>query len=252
VAEAAFYGGELAAVHHEGFGDIAADAAATVADHLSGAGLGGGLVVDLGCGSGILARHLTDAGHPVLGIDLSPDMVALAGRTAPDATFCQGSVHDVELPEAAAVTATGEIANYAADERAGWHALSALVERVRAALVPGGLFLFDLSGPGRAGPEGHRTVNREGDGWFITATSTESESGTRLDRGITLFHEDDHGRYRRIDEHHSLVLFDPDRVAALCHERGFTVERRERYGTTVTASTAPFGWTVFAAEVPPR
>jgi SAM-dependent methyltransferase len=251
VAEARFYGTELAAVHHAGFGDIAADAAATVVAHLCRVGLRGDPVVDLGCGSGILARHLTEAGHPVVGVDLSADMIALAEQTAPDATFRCGSIHDVDLPAAAAVTATGEIANYANDERAGWDALAALVARARAALSPGGLFLFDLSGPGRAGQEGHRTVNREGDGWFTTATSTESGDGTRLDRDITLFHEEGDGRYRRIDEHHTLVLFDPGRVVELCRDHGFTVERRDRYGATVTASTAPFGWSVFAAEVPP-
>ena len=247
MTEAGFYGPELASVHHEGFGDIAAEAAVVVDDRLRQAGLSDALVVDLGSGSGILARHLTGAGHRVLGIDLSPAMVALAERTAPDATFHCASIHDTELPDAAAVTAIGEIVNYAADQRAGWDTLSALIERVRAALVPGGLFLFDLSGPGRAGPEGRRTVSREGDGWFITAESTEYRDGTRLDRAITLFREGDDGRYERIDEQHTLVLFEPDRVARLCVEHGFDVEHRPRIGPTATESTAPFGWTVFAA-----
>jgi SAM-dependent methyltransferase len=250
VTDLHFYGSELANVHHEGFGDIAAEAASVVVDHLRRAGLAGGRVIDLGSGSGILARHLTDAGHPVLGVDLSPAMVARAELTAPAATFRCGSVHDVDLTDAAAITATGEIANYAQDERAGWDALSSLVRGARAALAPGGLFLFDLSGPGRAGPERLRTATREGDGWFITAVSTESEDGSRLDRSITLFHEDGGGCYRRLDEHHTLVLFEPERVVQLCERHGFTVERRSRYGRSVTASTAPFGWDVFAATAP--
>ena len=250
MAEAGFYGPELASVHHDGFGDIAAEAAVVVDDRLGQAGLADGLVVDLGSGSGVLARHLTDAGHRVLGIDLSPAMVALAEQSAPDATFRCASIHDTELPDAVAVTAIGEIANYAADERAGWDALGGLVERVRAALVPGGLFLFDLSGPGRAGPESRRTVNREGDGWFISAESTESGDGTRLDRAITLFREASDGRYERIDEHHTLVLFEPERVVRLCAEHGFDVEHRARIGATATESTAPLGWTVFEATAP--
>jgi hypothetical protein len=54
----------------------------------------------------------------------------------------------------------------------------------------------------------------------------------------------------RVDEHHTLVLFEPERVVQLCEQHGFTVERRSRYGRSETASTAPFGWDVFAATAP--
>jgi hypothetical protein len=177
-------------------------------------------------------------------------MVTRAAATAPRADVRQGSIHDAELPDAAAVVASGEIANYRADERAGREALGHLVGRVRAALVPGGVFAFDLSGPGRAGPTGERTVNRQGAGWFITATSTESTDGRTLDRSITLFDQRVGGHHRRVDEHHTLVLFEPERVEDLCRAHGFTVERRDRYGTRPTESSAPFGWSVFVATVP--
>ncbi|MDQ3210654.1 MAG: class I SAM-dependent methyltransferase [Actinomycetota bacterium] len=37
-----------------------------------------GLVVELGCGSGLLTRHLLDAGHRVIATDASPSMLDLA------------------------------------------------------------------------------------------------------------------------------------------------------------------------------
>lgn len=38
----------------------------------------GAVVLDIGCGSGIpIARYLTDKGHPVTGVDSSPEMIAL-------------------------------------------------------------------------------------------------------------------------------------------------------------------------------
>ena len=35
--------------------------------------------VDVGCGEGRLTRHLKEIGHPIVGIDASPSLVAAAG-----------------------------------------------------------------------------------------------------------------------------------------------------------------------------
>ncbi|MFZ0120625.1 MAG: class I SAM-dependent methyltransferase [Pseudonocardiaceae bacterium] len=45
---------------------------------------GTGPVADLGCGPGRLTAHLHSLGLSLLGVDLSPSMVALARRTYPD------------------------------------------------------------------------------------------------------------------------------------------------------------------------
>lgn len=39
---------------------------------LAEAGIHDGLVVDLGCGTGVWAEHLSDAGYQVVGLDISP------------------------------------------------------------------------------------------------------------------------------------------------------------------------------------
>lgn len=84
-------------------------------------------------------------------------MVDLARVNVPGARFVQGSVWDAELPPAVAVTAIGEVVNYTADARAGVEQLAGLIDRVRTALAPGGVFLFDIATPGRGGPDGSRT-----------------------------------------------------------------------------------------------
>jgi trans-aconitate methyltransferase len=51
-----------------------------------------GPICDLGCGPGQVARYLHDQGAQVLGIDLSPGMVAEAQRLNPDIPFFQDNM----------------------------------------------------------------------------------------------------------------------------------------------------------------
>ncbi len=59
----------------------------------------GGPVVDAGCGPGHVAFHLAAAGAEVVGVDLSPGMVAEARRRFPDLTFRQGDLTDLPAPD---------------------------------------------------------------------------------------------------------------------------------------------------------
>jgi len=231
---------------HERFGDLALDAARLVVDRLGGSRLGSEHVTDLGCGSGILAAALTDAGYSVTGVDLAPDMVDIARTTAPGATFYVGSVHDVEIPPSVAVTAIGEVLNYATDPRAGLDALGGLAARAFDALEPGGIFVFDVSGPGRNLGLDVRHVFHEHGRWMLGMHATETADGTRLDRRIVILVQEPDGRYRRVDEHHVVMLYPPETVRATLESAGFSVELRPSY-TEATASTPASGWTVAVA-----
>ena len=52
MSPAGFYAADLAFVHDRGFGELAAAAAGELVSRMRLAGASGGLVVDLGCGSG--------------------------------------------------------------------------------------------------------------------------------------------------------------------------------------------------------
>src|SRR5690606_33162762 len=142
-----FYGPDLAFIHDAGFGAVAAAAARRLERHLATHRLPDGALVDLGCGSGTLAAALAKLGRPIVGIDASPAMVALARQAAPGARFEVGSVYGAAIPEAAVVTAVGETFNYVLPgSRAP--SLEPIFRRVARALLPGGLFLLDLvTGP---------------------------------------------------------------------------------------------------------
>jgi hypothetical protein len=110
-------------------------------------------------------------------------MIDLARKEAPDPGFWCGSALDAPLPAAVAVTAVGEVLNYAADRRAGYAALRDLAHRVAAALVPDGLFLFDLSTPGRnAGAQLHRQ-RHDRDEWTLYMEAREDAAEQILDGG---------------------------------------------------------------------
>lgn len=250
-----FYGEDQASIHHREFGDLAATAAELVLAELRAAGHLAGTVVDLGCGSGILARAVTDAGYRVVGVDLSADMVELARAVAPKAELRVASVHDVEIPPAVAVTAIGEVLNYATDARAGLAALAALARRAHDALEPGGLLVFDVALPGRHGSTARRTVFHDREDWSLAMEAVEE--GDRLDRRIVVFRrtpgdERDGPVYRRTDEHHVLRLYEPDAVVRALVDAGFSVERRPGYAAAASRSTPAEGWAVFVARTPPR
>lgn len=89
------YGRDLAHVHDLGHGDFARDAAPGVLALITDAGIHDGLVVDLGCGSGIWAAALVEAGYDVVGVDQSAALLQIARERAPAARFVHGSLFDV-------------------------------------------------------------------------------------------------------------------------------------------------------------
>ena len=179
---------------------------------LSDAGLRDGLVVDLGCGSGIAASLIVQAGYDVLGVDVSEAMVELARERVPGAEFVVGSLHEVELPPCVAVVAMGEILSYAGID-------DTLLRHVREALSAGGLFVFDVATPGRAGAAPVKSWH-EGDGWLVCSETVED--GASLRRSIVSFRvAQDGGGWRRSDEVHELVLYEPAELVESLTPAGF-------------------------------
>jgi SAM-dependent methyltransferase len=98
---------------------------------------GHGLVADLGCGPGHVARYLHDQGVRMLGIDLSPRMIDSARQRSPDIEFRVGDMRALDLPDAALA---GIVAFYSLihiDE----HEMGATLRELRRVLAPGGLLL---------------------------------------------------------------------------------------------------------------
>ena len=199
------YGRDLAFIHDTGFTGFIRKAAPGLFGLLGRNGIRGGLVVDAGCGSGVWARELTGRGYGVLGIDISAAMIRLARRQAPGARFQTGSFLTAELPACDAVTAIGEVVNYAFDPRSGKKGLAAFFRRVHGALRPGGVFIFDIVEPG-AGEGAPPRRFLEGPGWAILLEVREDRRRKTLTRRIVSFRQNGK-HYRRSEETHRLHLY---------------------------------------------
>ncbi|WP_406114392.1 class I SAM-dependent DNA methyltransferase [Streptomyces sp. NBC_01014] len=62
---------------------------------------GAGPVADIGCGPGRVTAHLDALGLDAFGVDLSPEMVAVARRTYPQLRFEEGSMTALGIEDAA-------------------------------------------------------------------------------------------------------------------------------------------------------
>jgi SAM-dependent methyltransferase len=219
------YGRDVALVHHRGFGSYADGCAPGILRLLEP--VRGGLVLELGCGSGALTRHLVAAGHRVVATDASAAMVDLTRLSVPGAQDVGVLVlPDDALPEADAVVSVGHVLNYLASEAAVERALAAIGAAVR----PGGVLAFDLCdlryGELRRDTPPYARVEDE---WAIV-TSYELPSPARFVRRITTFVRAGNGSWRRDDERHENVLVDTSRVPSLLGGAGVEANVAASFG----------------------
>jgi SAM-dependent methyltransferase len=223
------YGEDLAYIHDAGFGGLATNAAPVLLDALRRRGLASGLVIDLGCGSGILAGAMSTAEYDVLGIDISGAMVAMARVRVPNGQFREDSLLAAELPPCVAVAAVGECFNYLFDSGNTERGLRELFRRIHGALSKGGVLVFDVAEPGRVPGTGPRRAYTEGDGWAVLVTAEEDRQHGLLTRRITSFRRVGE-LYRRDEETHRLRLMRRSELAGQLRGTGFRVRILSGYG----------------------
>jgi SAM-dependent methyltransferase len=238
-----YYREDLARVHHLGFGFHADRCAPGILQLLEPVRARDGLVVELGCGSGLLTRFLLDAGHRVIATDASPAMLELAREVAGDAQEISRLVlPDDPIPECDAIVSIGHVLSYLPDEPAVRTALVAAA----GALRPGGLLAIDLCdlqwGVARREPPSSGTV---GDDWAIIARF-DVPSPDRFVREMTTFVRQGDGTWRRDDERHDNVLLDTSTVPPLLAEHGLDA----RVGASFGGEELPEGLVTVIATRP--
>lgn len=116
-------------------------------------------VLDAGCGGGLVAAGLAEAGADVVGLDASIQSLAVAGRAVPK-RFAPVAGALERLPLAAAsfdAVVAADVLEHVGD-------LPAVAGELARLLVPGGLLLFD-------------TINRTPEAWFLGVFGAERVTG---------------------------------------------------------------------------
>ena len=100
----------------------------------------GGIVLDAGCGSGIVAQYLVNNGFQVTGIDISQKMLELARKRVPEGIFQVGDMTALEFEDG---SFDGIVSTYAVFHvpRSEHHRLFLDFRRL---LRKGGLLLFSI------------------------------------------------------------------------------------------------------------
>jgi SAM-dependent methyltransferase len=96
-----------------------------------------GLICDLGCRPGHVARYLHELGASVLGVDLSEGMLARARHLNPELEFRRGDMRALEVPDGA----WGGIAAFYSIIHIPRDAVVGVLRELRRVLCPGGWLL---------------------------------------------------------------------------------------------------------------
>ncbi len=122
-----------------------------------------GDLLDVGCGTGAHALHLSQRGFRVDGVDIEPAFVAQAARKVPDGRFLVGDMTTFDLgQEFDVVTCLFSAIGYTKTTE---H-LTRAVERMASHLRPGGVLIVDpWFGPGELTQ-----------GWILVLTATKDDT----------------------------------------------------------------------------
>lgn len=222
-----FYKEDLAFIHDVGHSDFALKSAPGILDVLRRNEIRDGLVVDLGCGSGLWAEQLVKGGYKVLGIDISESMIRIARKRVPEAEFRIESLFKAVIPPCRAVTSISECFNYLFDSDNDSRALTQLFRRIYNALAPGGVFVFDIGEPGQIKPGVTAKGFTEGEDWIVMVEKREEKS--ILTRRIISFRKVGN-HYRRETELHRQRLYKSADIAKELRRAGFRVRTIRSYG----------------------
>jgi SAM-dependent methyltransferase len=222
-----YYRDDLALVHHLGFGFHADMCAPGILRLLAPVLDQHGVVLELGCGSGLLTKYLVDAGHRVIATDASPAMLELARQTAPGAEDIRVLVMpDDPMPPCDAVVSIGHPVSYLSDEAAVLRALMNAAD----ALNAGGVYAIDIEDVGWGDAWADTKVSvRRSDDWMI-ATEYSRPSPQTFVRDMTVFLRNPDGTWRRDDERHENTLVETSKLPALLAEHGLDAEVRRAFG----------------------
>ena len=193
---------------------------------LADCGVTGGIVLELGCGTGSLTERLAARGFDMIGIDRSEEMLGLAldkkAAGGSSALYLCQDMREFELygTVAAAVSICDSL-NYITE----FSELTQVFRLVNNYLDPGGVFIFDLNTPFKyetlLADRTFAEVREESS--FIWENFYDCKERIN-EYGLTLFVREKEGLYRRFEETHYQRAYTMAEVRRAAGEAGLLWE----------------------------
>ena len=162
------------------------------------------LVLDLGCGTGSMTLELAKRGYDMTGIDYSAEMLDIARKRASDAGLSDKMLWLMQDMRSFELYGTVDVAVCCLDginhlaERGD---LDKTLKLVHNYLIPDGLFIFDVNGKYKfENIYSDRSYVMENEEAMCIWQNYYNAKSNLCDFYITLFREDNDGRYERYDE----------------------------------------------------
>ena len=184
-------------------------------------GIQDGLVLELGCGTGVLTRKLAAKGYDMIGVDYSEDMLEIAmdhRQEGEDILYLLQDMREFELyGTVRAAVSICDSMNYIVE----YQDLVQVMKLVNNYLDPGGIFIFDLNTPYKYEEilgENTFAENRP-EGSFIWENYYDGETGIN-EYDLTLFVREKEGLYRKFEETHYQRAYELEQVRRAVKEAG--------------------------------
>lgn len=162
------------------------------------------LVLDLGCGTGSMTLELAKRGYDMTGIDYSSEMLDIARDRCENEGFNGKILWLLQDMREFELYGTVDVAVCCLDginHLTTKKDLDKTLKLVHNYLIPDGLFIFDVNGKYKfENVYGDQTYAMENEGAVCVWQNYYNKKNGLCDFYITLFEEDDDGRYVRYDE----------------------------------------------------
>jgi SAM-dependent methyltransferase len=181
-------------------------------------------VLELACGTGLLACHVVNEGYDYLGIDLHEEMLAIAQQTAPGGRFQQGDMRHFGSPEKKewdAVLVAGRSFYHLASNADVLDCLTS----VSRALRPAGILAFEAFDAAQTFTNfknhGHRTIY-DGDDYYKRKVRFQRLFDTGwTERARERYTVKKNGVITKFRNEVVIRAFLPDEIRLLLHVGGF-------------------------------
>lgn len=185
-------------------------------------GIPGGLLLELGCGTGSMTELLSQKGYDMIGVDNSEDMLEIAMDkrvdSGHDILYLLQDMREFELyGTVRAIISICDSMNYILEEED----LLQVFRLVNNYLDPGGYFIFDLNTIYKYEQIGESTIaeNLE-EASFIWDNFYDAKTQINEYELAIFIPEGEEGLYRKYEEFHEQRGYDPEVIRRLLEEAG--------------------------------